>query len=106
MNTETLTAEQHGASDAESLVADAQINEQDSDPAEVAAGILASGGEEPDAALINAVGWQEVYKLAGLEHPEDGADVEIPSVEALAWCARYNAGWTARLAEIAGQKAA
>ncbi len=97
MITQALTAEQHGASDAESLVTDAQINEQDASPAVVAARILASG-EEADAALINAVGWAGVYEIAGLAHEEDA---EIPSVEVLAWCERYNAGWTAQLVEIA-----
>lgn len=95
--TKPLTPEQHGADDAESRVDDTQIS-TGVGSCEAAASMLRAGGEEPDAALINALGWQGVYELAGLAYDRD---VDHPTADALAWCERYNAGWAARLAEIA-----
>ncbi len=94
------TAEQHGADDAETIVSDSQINagSDDDGPAAVAARMLRPSSGGSDEALINALGWEGVYKLAWLAYDRDA---DHPSPAALAWCERYSAGYNAQLAEIA-----
>ena len=96
-NTESLTAEQHGASDADTAICDATIQDERLTGRQVAQRMLRDESEGPDSGLINATGWAGVYKLSGLA--SDGSDE--PTEEVLAWCERYNAGWLARVTETA-----
>ena len=81
-NTESLTAEQHGASDADTAICDATLQDERLTGRQVAQRMLRDESEGPDSGIAS-----------------DGSDE--PTDEVLAWCERYNAGWLARVTETA-----